>query len=67
MDDTWLSRKVVRRFNALRERQTSLLAGPTCPGSRFYVQVDWICKHRPTSKDSSSFGIAAVQVNPLAR
>jgi hypothetical protein len=23
----------------------------TCPSSRFYVQVDWICKHWPTYRN----------------
>src|SRR6201993_3995685 len=31
--------------NAFFEKVMSQLAAINCPSSRFYVQVDWICKH----------------------
>ena len=37
---------------------------PECPRCRFYVQVDWICKHWPTSWDQFSCMLYKGNLNP---
>ena len=61
--------------NAFFEKVMSQLAAINCPSSRFYVQVDWICKHWPTYQYYSTCGstevlsrrMAAVRVPSLAQ
>jgi hypothetical protein len=41
------------RWNSSAIRNTGFTVG-NCTRSRFYVQVDWICKHWPTSRTNAT-------------
>jgi GTP cyclohydrolase II len=41
-----------------RKQQSATGFVATCPRCRFYVQVDWICKHWPTHGDQSAVGFS---------